>query len=452
MTELAEAAPAATPIYDFDETFQRKIVALSIRDVEFAQRTDGLVRPEYIASSIEGSLVAVIQDHYKKYRALPSMSALPTVLKQAIADKKIAKALVPEIRDALVRILKTDISDRSFVIDKVSEFARHQAMEEAILKSVGFLDKRDFAAIEKAMRAAQLVGEAEDLGEYDYFKEIDTRTEKRLSIAAGTYKVTGVSTGYPEIDELLYHHGWGRKELSLLLGAAKSGKSIGLWDMAKNATFLEKPDGGKFNVLGFTCEVSAEILGDRIDANISDTAMRGLGGTPHDVKAKIKAAEAKAGLFKIHEYPSGQLTPAMIRRVIERYLARGIQFDLVVIDYLDIMAPDYRSDSNIENSKSIFLGARGIGHEYNVAVLSASQLNRDGAKAMTGKATDVAEDYNRIRIADVAISINANDAEKATKEARLYWAASRNTEEGFTITIRQDRERMKFITRVLGRS
>jgi replicative DNA helicase len=47
-----------------------------------------------------------------------------------------------------------------------------------------------------------------------------------------------------------------------------------------------------------------------------------------------------------------------------------------------------------------------------VALLSATQTNREGAKVETIEAIHVAEDYNKIRIADLVISINANEVEK----------------------------------------
>jgi replicative DNA helicase len=64
--------------------------------------------------------------------------------------------------------------------------------------------------------------------------------------------------------------------------------------------------------------------------------------------------------------------------------------------------------------------------------------------------TDVAEDFNKIRIADVVISINATDEEKSMKQARLFFAASRNQRSGFTVRVEQEIDRAKFIRKVLG--
>jgi replicative DNA helicase len=200
-----------------------------------------------------------------------------------------------------------------------------------------------------------------------------------------------------------------------------------------------------------TLEVSAAIYADRLDANITDTAIKTLKDSPHKVRTEIDRLKARSGLLKIHEYPTGTLKPSKLRRLLENYRARGILFDLVVVDYADLMAPEFRTDSDIANFRSIYVDLRGIAQEYNLALLTATQTNREGAKKVTSSMTDVAEDFNKIRIADIVISINATQEEKDSGEARLFFAASRNTEDGFTLRISQDRSKMKFIKRVLGR-
>ncbi|BBI61622.1 hypothetical protein HSBAA_29280 [Vreelandella sulfidaeris] len=113
------------------------------------------------------------------------------------------------------------------------------------------------------------------------------------------------------------------------------------------------------------------------------------------------------------------------------------------------MAPDFRTQDPIENSKSIYVGLRAIAMQYDVALLTATQTNREGARSSVATMTDVAEDFNKIRIADLVISINKTEEEKANQEARLYFAASRNQRSDITIRIKQDLERMQFLTKIL---
>jgi replicative DNA helicase len=93
---------------------------------------------------------------------------------------------------------------------------------------------------------------------------------------------------------------------------------------------------------------------------------------------------------------------------------------------------------------------RGLAMKEGFALLTATQTNREGAKKAVATMTDVAEDFNKIRIADVVISINATDEERKMNQARLYFAASRNQRSGFSVRVEQAIDRAKFIRRVLG--
>ena len=121
------------------------------------------------------------------------------------------------------------------------------------------------------------------------------------------------------------------------------------------------------------------------------------------------------------------------------------------MDYLDIMAPERWVESERENLRALGLSLRAIGHEQNAAILSATQTNREGGKALTAKAEHAAEDINKVRTVDVLLSINSTEPERAAGEARIYFAAMRNTEDHFTLRIKQERSKMKFLTKVLGR-
>lgn len=442
---IIEPVEEKAPGYEFDAAFQRKIAALTLRDPVFLTRTDGLIKPEYFIEDIDASIVAMTLDFHGKYKKNPGISSIATMVKDAIAAKKVRKDLIPGVVKRIRELMRSDISDGKFVTDKVAEFARHRAMEEAVILSAEALEKKDYAKIEKLMKEAQAVGLRDDGGSYNYWREIENRTDHRAALKAGLIKADGITTGHKELDEVLYHQGWGRKELSVLMGAAKSGKSMSLAEFAKNASLAY------FNVLYFTLEVSAQITADRIDANLSDTMMKVLKDTPNAVKAKIDAVSAGAGIFEIKEYASGTLKPSDIRRVIERYRDQGVIFDLVVIDYADIMAAEHYQDDHILNMRSIYLDVRGIGFTYNCAILTATQTNRNGAMSNVAKMTDIAEDFNKVRTADLLISINASEEEINTGEARLYFAAMRNSESGFTLRIKQDRSRMKFLIKVIGR-
>lgn len=445
MTEVAEivGSPEEPTKYEFDLNFQTKIAALSLRDANFLERTEGLIKPDYFENTPQAILVNIGQQYFAKYKRSPDIVTLMSLVKEAITGKVIRKDMVDDVKVVIKTLLTHDISDREYVVDKVSTFARHQALERAVLDGSSYISKGEFEKFGEAVRKAMEVGAANDNVEYDYFAEIESRTNVRLEKLAGIIKPTGVSTGVPALDDRLYQKGWGKKELSILMGGAKAGKSTALLNFCRNGLLLGH------NVLYVTLELSREIATDRLDAAFADFEMKALKEKVHDIKEKLLELKKRCGRFQMHEFPSGTMRPSDLKRLITRYKAKGIVFDLLVVDYLDIMQPEYRYNDEIANSKSIWVDVRAIAQTEDIAILSATQTNRDGFKASVAKAEHVAEDFNKIRTADLVISINSTDEERARGEARLYFAASRNQEGGISMFIKQDLPKMKFITKVL---
>jgi len=455
MTGTAVALPEAEykepgPVeqrYTYDEAFQGKITALSMRDTTFMQRTEGLIKPEYFESHADGHLVSIANRYYAKFKKAPGDG---TTWKHLIDADIAAKIIRPEMRSLVARraiqLMGSDISDRDLVVDEVATFARHQAVSKAILDSVEHLDLRDFEKISTGLKKALDVGAATEVNAYDYAEELKTRTNERIERAAGRMSPTGITTGYPDIDRVLYHKGWGRKELSVLMGAAKAGKTTALIDFAISACGSLK----RHNVMYVTLEVSKEIIGERLDARISNQMVMELGDHLHDVSKKVSDFMAKAGRFAIYEFPTGTMRVSDLRRIIERDKARGILYDLIVVDYADLMQPERVTDNAIENSKGVYVQLRGLAMQENVAILTATQTNREGAKKTVATMTDIAEDFNKVRIADIVISINKTEEERKLGQARLFFAACRNQASGFSIRVEQDIDRMRFVKSVIG--
>lgn len=443
--ESKEDKPVAK--FEFDEEFQTRIAALSIRNTQFARRTEDLVKPEYFENEAQGFLVNTSNLFFEQYRNVPdSNSVFIHYLKTQLDVSRIRVDFRQEIVNEYKKLIKEKLSDGNYIADQVGTFARHQAVQNAMIESMDLVEKGDIDAVEKLMTSALRVSAANDFVELDYWNDIERRTQYRKDLGDGKIEKRGIPTGIKRLDKLLYHGGWGRKELTALLAGAKKGKSTGLGHFAIQTSI------GGYDTLYVTCEVAADIIAERNDANISKIPMQELNERMNEVydKVHLKGKAPKRGAFKIVECASGQLSPSGLRRIIERYKSEGVSFDCIVVDYADIMRPDVITQNDIENSKQVWLGLRAIAYEEDAAVLTATQTNRDGHKSDTAKAGDVAEDFNKVRIADLMISINRSDDERAKGEARLFFAASRNQGGEYTVGIKQNLETMEFITGVTG--
>lgn len=440
---------------EFDADFQTKVATHALRDLEFMRKVAHLIRPEYFENVGEAAWVNIAVRFYKETNQLPSRVIATELFKKDVAARIIRGDVREVAKTAFAAIFgsKADISNGAWMAEQVATFARHQAVSSAILQSVDLLQSKQFDKIEKTIKMATEVGINTDGDEYDYYEKIAERTTQRQQKKLGILPDTGITTGFLKMDELLYHRGWGKRELSVIMGGPKSGKTTFLLHCARAASLAGK------NVLYVTLEVSAKIISDRLDAAFSDTLVRDLMDRMHDVEGKVRAYMPRAGALKIHEFPSGSFTPSQLGHLIERYkspklfsdgsIREAIKFDMVVVDYADIMAPDNRVDEARENSKSVWLALRAIAFKEDVAMLSATQTNRDGMKSAVAKMEHVSDDINKVRTVDILISININEAERATGDARLHFAASRNQESGFCIFIKQNLAKMQFITSIV---
>lgn len=441
--------------YEFDAELQAEITALAMWDHDFLRRTDGLIQPQYFSDDVEAGFVRLATDFYAKHGEAPSKAAWLELIKDGFAAKPPVwrDDLKADVVQKLKDTLGLTIRSRSFILEKVAEFAKQQELLNALVEAadtVGKVHDPDrFLRIEKRMLNAFKVGLQDSDEDYDYFEKIEERTQNRVNIAAGGPSKSGITTGVPELDGLLLHRGWGRAELSAFMGAMKSGKSFNLTSAAAAGI------SAGFNVLMVTLENSADIQAGRIDAYFSDIGISDQFKSPHAINTKVADAGKRVGMgkLKIRQFATGTFKPRDLERLLDDYATKGLFFDLIVIDYLDIMAPDTPFEVEREASKHIWTRVRGIAGTYrgpngHPALLSATQTNREGAKAATANGTHVAEDINKVRIADLVITINATDEEKAAKKARLYLALGRNQQDAITVFVKRDLDKGRAVAEV----
>ena len=439
---MAQSQPGK---YDFDDEFVTKLVALLVRDPRFAESTQGLIKADYMQSDVDAFLVDIVLRYFEKYRATPSTAV---VSQEILTASKSGKYRTEFLRDVILRyksLQQADLSDRQYVIDNVTEFAKQTEMRQAIMEASLMVQTGDFAGIEKRIREALMVGSTESR-QYSLMDEVENRSEYRRQIQAGNIQPMGITTGIMEIDQRLKHKGFGRGELSVWMGAAKSGKSQALLHTAAAAILDGK------NVLFVSLENSLEVTTDRFDAHITGVPVNMLQFQADDVERKLLQHRQNNRLGKLHieEFPIGTWSPTDADRLLQRYKAEGVIFDELVVDYLDIMRPTHKSKDPIEDSKSIWMDMRAIAQREHLAGVTATQTNRGGFKAVVADATHVADDINKVRIADLVISINRAEQDRAASEAKLHMAAGRNQEDGITFRVSQDLARAKFVVQVLG--
>jgi len=437
----------------FDQDFQEQLAAHYMRDDHFVAQAGDLVKPDYFDNETLAALVAVQSDYITKYGKCCTLKTFVQIMQRQVASKRVKIADMNEAKRLLGVVHKDPLSDRQYVIDTIVEFARHKALENSVMDLADALDTQDENKIDKALgivdEAAAVGANEEDPG-MDFISTADARRQHRQDRKNGKLSNGGITTGISELDAFLSPHaGWGRKELSILMGPPKAGKTAALLTFSVNAAKKG------LNVLYVSCEVSADILGDRMDANISGVPLRELDKREAEVQNEVDKWTQTPGVGQliIKAYPIRTLKVSELRRQINKYKSQGINFDMVVVDYGDILAPEARENDKRHELAKIFQDLRALATVYNCAMLTATQTNKEGTrKAMRNvtDGTDVAEDYEKVRTADALITINQSPEDKEDGEVILYFSEMRNTESGLRLRFEQDLSCMRFIKGFVG--
>ncbi len=432
----------------FDHEFQLTVLAHMARDKKFMKRVGALLHADQFELQPVKTIAKIVKRHYEIYDEVPDPKVLVRQFKMECERGIIRDDLVDECKEVIRGVYGAELTAHEYLVSEVSTFAQHIAFDTAIEKALNFKEKGDFEKAKSVMAEALRVGSNDQGDCYDFFENAEERRLQREAYALGTIERNGVPTGFEALDEILFHKGWGRREMTLLMGGLKSGKSIGLGFFACNAALAGK------NALLVTLEVHKDIIASRSDAKFTSISMDDLEKQRDEVFNAVTALSdsVKLGKYIIAERMGAPFTPQGLRQIIEDYRAKGIYFDLVALDYLDLARPSSSTNEPRHDEKLMYTDFRSLADEYDFALLSATQTNRTGMGNETATAVDVADNIEKLRIADLTISINATEEEKAKEECRLYMAASRNQAGSRTILVKQNLDQMKFINNIISHS
>ena len=124
---------AKKPKYSWDDNFQRRIVGLILTDTYFLVQARSLVLPEYFSNECHSEIIKICLDYFEKYKVKVEMF----VIEQALADK--VKSRDEAVRNYYKNELENiqeffvpEISSREVLLDKITFFAKIQALKVAI--------------------------------------------------------------------------------------------------------------------------------------------------------------------------------------------------------------------------------------------------------------------------------------------------------------------------------
>ncbi len=311
-----------------------------------------------------------------------------------------------------------DLQDEHYdwLLLEFETFARHKALEAAILKSADLLEKGEYGPVEELVKRAVQIGLQKDLGT-DYFRDPRARLE------AIKDKNGQVSTGWPSLDKKLFG-GFNRGELNIFAGGSGAGKSLFLANLGVNWAL------NGMNVLYLTFELSENLVSMRIDSMVTEIPTRDVFKSIDDVEMKVKMIGKRSGAIQVKYMPTGK-TANDLRSFIKEYeIKTKKKLDVVLVDYLDLMMPiavKVSAENLFVKDKYVSEELRNLAMELNCVFVTASQLNSGAVEEIEFDHSHISGGISKINTADNLFGIFTSRAMRERGRYQLQLMKTRSS-------------------------
>lgn len=262
--------------------------------------------------------------------------------------------------------------------------------------------------LDHAEKSIYAIGNASATHKFIAIKDkVDDAWERIENLSKNDGAIRGVPTGFPDLDNLL--SGLHKSDLIILAARPSMGKTSFALDIARNAAVRHDVPVGIFSL-----EMSSEQLVDRLlsaESFIDSWKMRTGSVRGDDDFAKIRDALetlSKAPIY-IDDKPAQNI---LSMRAVARRLKRERGIGLIIVDYLQLMAPTTTkaSDSMVQQVTEISRSLKQLAREIEVPVIALSQLSR-AVEQRGGKPrlSDLRDSGSIEQDADVVMFIHRED-------------------------------------------
>ena len=383
---------------DYGYDIQKVYLEMMLTDAETFVRCQSVFDPNSFDRRLQAA-AKFVNDYVTEHNAMPLFEMVNAATK---TDLKHPGQLQEEHYDWLLLEFET--------------FARHKALEAAILKSADLLEKGEYGPVEDLVKRAVQIGLQKDLGT-DYFRDPRTRLE------AIKDKNGQVSTGWASLDKKLFG-GFNRGELNIFAGGSGAGKSLFLANLGVNWALAG------MNVLYLTFELSENLVSMRIDSMVTGVPTRDVFKSIDDVEMKVKMIGKKSGAIQVKYMPTGKTANDLRSYVKEFEIKTGKKLDVVLVDYLDLMMPvgvKVSAENLFIKDKYVSEELRNLAMELNCVFVTASQLNRGAVEEIEFDHSHISGGLSKIQTADNVFGIFTSRAMRERGRYQLQLMKTRSS-------------------------
>ena len=416
---------------------EKTILSNLVHNEEYCRKVVPFLKPEYFNDQFERIVAEELLTFFTQYNKPASLE----ILAIQIGKRKLHRDQIDGI-EKYINDLDFITNNDEWLFKNTESFCKKQAVYNAIIDSFEIIEGKNKNLAEDAIPSllsdALAVSFDKSVG-HDYLEDFlhrydfYHRQEEKLSFDLDLFnKIT--------------KGGLSKKTLNVILAGTGVGKSLFMCHVAAAALSQAK------NVLYITMEMAEERIAERIDANLLNMTMDELSKVDKDIyETRIgKLIKKTSGKLIIKEYPTASAHAGHFKALLEELkLKRDFKPDLIIIDYLNICASSRLKHGSGVNSytyvKSIAEELRGLGVEYNVPVLSATQTTRGGYDNTDVDLTDTSESFGLPATVDLMFALISTEELENLNQIMVKQLKNRYNDPSYykRFVIGVDRARMK---------
>lgn len=375
---------------------EETILSNLVNDEEYTRKVIPFIEPEYFQDAAEKIVFEQIAAFIDKYNNNPTKEALLIEVNKAPHSEQMFKDITTVIEN-----IKKAPCEAKWLLDSTESFCKERAVYNAIMKSISIMDGEDKehepGAIPDILSDALSVAFDKNVG-HDYFRNAEDRfnyyNEEHKRLPFDIDILNAITQGGIRMGTL-----W------CWLGGTGAGKSLIMCHQAA-ANLMD----GR-NVLYLTMEMGEEEIAERIDANLMNVNMDEVESLPKDIFAKkiAKVHNRTKGKLMVKQF-FGQVNVNHFRYLLkELKLKKNFTPDVIYVDYLNLCASArLKYGSNVNTYlyvKSIAEEIRSLAMEYELPIITATQMNRSGLSDSDPTLENVSESTGLSSTVDYMVSI-----------------------------------------------
>ena len=368
-TSANDSGAPGTPSHPFNQQAEEAVLGAVLINPDMYTDLTQIVQPDYFYIIRNGWIWQAFARLYDRNSPID----LLTVAEDLERQKQLAEIGGQAYLLSLINQTPTSLNAEAYARIVEENFVRRRMLNAANEMARMAFDQQQSvnAILDAAEKNVFGLSERRITRDVQRIQTVISDLYDRVSEASDqTDKYAGLPTGLKDLDLIL--NGMQNSDLLIVAGRPGSGKTGFLITIAHNATLTHKK-----HIAFFSMEMSNDQLLQRLLAQVTGINSQTLRSGKIDPNEWDKLMEGMEILNNtvifMDDTPS--LTPIQLRNKCRR-LHLEHKLDLVLIDYIQLMVGDARTENRVQEVSYISRNLKALAKELKVPVLAAAQLSR----------------------------------------------------------------------------